>query len=270
MSFKDAGTTQYKASASSVANNVTTTTKIAGTITVNKANTVRLQFVSGAPSVFKEGAYDPWDYVEVGYVDATTPTGFGQTARAARAAKNTAAAAAVKADQESLLAYFKSAYDIVETSADKYDATQRTWTITAKEGVEPDETLIANYEGATLASTVTKNVTVNPADPEVDPTDPKAASEVEFVNTPTAKSYKVKALKKKAKSFTVKAEADNGAVVNYKLINAPAKIVIDKTSGKITLKKKLAKGTYKIKVKAYVKGNSAVSETHAITIKVKK
>lgn len=104
----------------------------------------------------------------------------------------------------------------------------------------------------------------------LDPASPILAEYVRFTNSPKAKSYKVKALKKKSKSFTVKAEADNGAAVNYKLINAPAKIIIDKTSGKITLKKGLAKGIYRIKLKAYVKGNSKVYKTHAITIRVRK
>ena len=89
--------------------------------------------------------------------------------------------------------------------------------------------------------------------------------------------------KKKAASFTVTAVSTNGGEVAYKLINAPAKIKIDKATGQITLAKKLKKGTYKIKVKAYlpkafkvyngVTGAYAetwVSETHDIKIKVKK
>jgi hypothetical protein len=103
--------------------------------------------------------------------------------------------------------------------------------------------------------------------------------EVEFTNTPTAVTYKAKALKKKAKSFTVTATCNTGAAVSYKLIDAPAKITIDKTTGQITLKKGLKKGTYKIKVKAYVTspyfisdyyGVRNIAETQAIKIKVKK
>lgn len=78
------------------------------------------------------------------------------------------------------------------------------------------------------------------------PASPILAEYVRFKNSPKAKSYTVKALKKKAK------------------------IVISKTSGRITLKKGLAKGTYRIRVKAYVKGNSKVYKTHAITIRVRK
>lgn len=76
-----------------------------------------------------------------------------------------------------------------------------------------------------------------------------------------------------AYSFTVKAEASNGAAVKYKLINADDKIKIDKTSGKITIKKGLAKGTYSIKVKAYVPGMNEfgyAQETQAIKIVIKK
>jgi hypothetical protein len=99
--------------------------------------------------------------------------------------------------------------------------------------------------------------------------------EVEFVSAPSKKVYHVKKAKslKKAKSFTVKAEADNGSAVMYKLINANSKIKINKTTGKITLKKGLAKGTYNIKVKAYVpnlQNGVTGSETQAIKIVVKK
>jgi hypothetical protein len=102
--------------------------------------------------------------------------------------------------------------------------------------------------------------------------------EVEFTKTITAKTYKgskttSKGKLKKNQSFTVKAAAANGATVNYKLINANPKIVINKTTGKVTVKKGLTKGTYKIKVKAYVPevtDGTYACEVQAITIKVKK
>jgi hypothetical protein len=100
--------------------------------------------------------------------------------------------------------------------------------------------------------------------------------EVAFTNAPTSKVYKGKKTTKAGKlkknqSFTVTAVANDGKTVAYKLVNANIpKISIDSTTGKITIKKG-AKGTYKIKVKAYVPGNSVVaSETQAITIKIKK
>ena len=50
-----------------------------------------------------------------------------------------------------------------------------------------------------------------------------------------------------------------------------SKITINSTTGKVTLKKGLAKGTYKFKVKAYVPGRSDWNyETQSVTIKVKK
>ena len=109
---------------------------------------------------------------------------------------------------------------------------------------------------------------------------PAADTEIEFVSTPSSKIYKGSKTTKKGKlkknqSFTVKAVANTGAEVAYKLINANSKIVIDKTTGKITVKKGLAKGTYKIKVKAYTttvkdSDGKAFYETQDITIKVKK
>lgn len=102
-------------------------------------------------------------------------------------------------------------------------------------------------------------------------------TEVEFTNAPSSKTYKgsktTKAGKlKKTQSFTVTAVANDGAAIAYKLVNANTpKISIDKKSGKITLKKGLAKGTYKIKVKAYVPGKGIFAyETQSITIKIKK
>ena len=54
---------------------------------------------------------------------------------------------------------------------------------------------------------------------------------------------------------------------------APKKITIDKTTGKVTLKKGLKKGTYKVKVQAYLVNpwhGQIISENQAIKIKVKK
>ena len=54
-----------------------------------------------------------------------------------------------------------------------------------------------------------------------------------------------------------------------------SKITIDKKSGKITVKKGLTKGTYTVKVKAYVAGhtsgaNAWGTDTQTIKIKIKK
>jgi hypothetical protein len=135
------------------------------------------------------------------------------------------------------------------------------------------EVLAKNF-GITAENVKTKVTVVAANDDLTVVTNWDVDDEVEFTKSVTKKTYKAKVLKKKAKSFTVHAEAANGATVKYKLINAPEKITINKTSGKITLKKGLKKGTYKIKVKAYIPGSyvegvGVVSETHSITIKVK-
>ena len=81
--------------------------------------------------------------------------------------------------------------------------------------------------------------------------------EVEFTKAPAgAKVYKANKKGKlaKNKTFSVKAVANDGNEVFYKLINANSNIKIDKKTGKITVKKGLKKGTYKFTVKAYVPG----------------
>jgi hypothetical protein len=86
-----------------------------------------------------------------------------------------------------------------------------------------------------------------------------------------SKTYKAKALKKKAKSFQLNATATYGEV-KYAKVSGSAKIKVSKT-GKVTVKKGTKKGTYKVKVKAYVNGTanySAASQTVKMVIKVKK
>jgi hypothetical protein len=98
--------------------------------------------------------------------------------------------------------------------------------------------------------------------------------EVEFTNAPASKTFKgnKKGKLTKDKTFTVTAVSNDGKAVSYKLVNADTpKISIDKTTGQITVKKGLKKGTYKITVKAYVVGGAADQyEKQNITIKVTK
>lgn len=192
------------------------------------------------------------------YVVVTTDT---------RAQKATVTAA--KAD---LMAFFKEYYDITTTARKaspntlRLSATPKQLTEAEKKALDTKyATLIANFGFEKSTAPVFDDPDEWVATLEINF---KGVGEIEFVNSPTSKSYKAKVLKKKAKSFTVKAVCDTGHAVSYKLMNAPQKIVINKTTGKITLKKGLKKGTYKIKVKAYI--NNEYFETHAITIKVKK
>lgn len=230
-----------------------------------KAPTFGFKSTSDISYEVKDGtAYDPYDFIEV-----------KDPANATDADK-----AAVKANEASLMEFFKAYYGITE-SAPATNPHDITFTIgkyadTVKTGKEVDpkyEQLLANFGTTKTAGFGTGGQThwfeiVDAAD----------WFEIEFVNSPTSKTYKAKVLKKKAKTFKVKAEATNGEAVNYKLINAPEKIRIDRNTGKITLKKGLKKGTYKITVKAYIPKSYMrydgslyyPSETHKITIKVKK
>lgn len=93
-------------------------------------------------------------------------------------------------------------------------------------------------------------------------------------NTLTAKGKTVKVKKnkktviKKAKAFTIK---NAQGAVTFKKSSGNKKITVAK-NGKITVKKGLKKGTYKVKIKVTAAGNSsykAATKTVTVTIKVK-
>ena len=94
----------------------------------------------------------------------------------------------------------------------------------------------------------------------------------------TGKTVKIKkkTIKKKAKKLDVsKVLAVSGAKgkVTYTKVKGNKKIKISETTGKVTVKKKLKKGTYKVKVKVSAAGNAnykAGSKTVTFTIKIKK
>lgn len=88
-------------------------------------------------------------------------------------------------------------------------------------------------------------------------------------------SVKYKKLKKKKQTAAVKKVLKvSGAKgkVTYKKKSGNKKITVSKTNGKVTVKKGLKKGTYKVKVKVKAAGNSnykAVTKTVTFRIKVK-
>jgi hypothetical protein len=194
----------------------------------------------------------------------------------ARIAENAASEAAVAANKSELANYFADFYEVKATElksdsegADvKLEIKAKTLTSTERTALEKKyETLMKNFgvsSGSTLGTAryTTAKVWLNSE---------KVDEEIEFTKAPSTKVYHVKKAKglKKAKSFTVKAKSNKGRTVSYKLINADTKIKINKTTGKITLKKGLAKGTYKFYVKAYVPGRD-IYETQFITVKIKK
>lgn len=82
-------------------------------------------------------------------------------------------------------------------------------------------------------------------------------------------TYKVKALKKKAKTFSIGATASTK--VTYKLSSAAKKAGMKVTaSGKVKIKKGTKKGTYKITVSAAASSNYNAAPSKTVTVKVKK
>ena len=197
--------------------------------------------------------------------------------------------AAVAANQTELMSFFNDFYDI-EAKAAKGGITPVTLSVSPKSLgtttsaqqkaykalVAKYATLIANFgmdevESFNYFLTPVTGETVTTATLNLN--SELVDEEIEFTKAISSKVVHVKKAKKLKKnvSFTVKAVSNKGRAVSYKLINANSKIVINKSTGKITLKKGLKKGTYKIKVKAYVAGSSTaaggqIEETQAITI----
>ena len=90
-----------------------------------------------------------------------------------------------------------------------------------------------------------------------------------------AKTVTVKYKQLKKKTQTVKrskAISISGAkgTVTYVKASGNKKISVNKKTGKITVRKKLKKGTYKLKVKVKAAGNSRYkSVTKKVTVKIK-
>lgn len=92
--------------------------------------------------------------------------------------------------------------------------------------------------------------------------------------TITVKNKKIKAKKVKKKKQVVAPITVRNAqgAVSYSKVSGSKKIVVNKATGKITVKKKTKKGTYKVKVKVTANGNvsyKAISKVVTVKIKVK-
>ena len=93
----------------------------------------------------------------------------------------------------------------------------------------------------------------------------------------TGKTAKVKFKKVKKKSQTVAASkifkfTDKGqGSYLFSKVKGNKKITINKTSGKVTVKKKLKKGTYKVQIKVLATGNTtnAASSWQTVTVRIK-
>lgn len=88
----------------------------------------------------------------------------------------------------------------------------------------------------------------------------------------TSKTIAYNTLKKNAQVFTLGASVNSKGTLTYTKVSGNSAFTVNKTNGKITVKKGLKKGTYKINVKisAKAKGNyNAGSKTVSVTVKVK-
>jgi hypothetical protein len=197
-----------------------------------------------------------------------------------------------KADAETLMAFFADVYDIDVQTNVGVNEVQR-WTFDAKEMKQADvdalnkkyETLLDNYNkpDMTLVSGkivpafgITSTATYQSAYVMVDPSvNPNTKTDhIYFTEAPNM-TYKAKKIKKASKSFTVAAVADSGNAVTYKISSPSKKITINSETGKVTVKKGLKKGTYKVKVYAQTAGGNGYAAAYTyqpaqITIKIKK
>ncbi|MBU5482007.1 FMN-binding protein [Blautia sp. MSJ-19] len=88
----------------------------------------------------------------------------------------------------------------------------------------------------------------------------------------TSKSVKKATVKKKSQSFSLNASVNSKGKLSYQKLSGSKQLTVNKTTGKITVKKGTAKGTYKavVKVNVSAKGQyGASSKTVTITVKVK-
>ena len=86
------------------------------------------------------------------------------------------------------------------------------------------------------------------------------------------KNLSYKALKKKAQVFTLGTSVNSKGTLTYKKLSGSSAVSVNSKTGKLTVKKGLKKGTYRVKVqiKSAAKGNyTAGSRTVTVTVRVK-
>ena len=215
--------------------------------------------------------YDATTFIAYYAVEQDATPGETPEARAERIAKNETATKAVEANKALMQEYFNAKYELKDVSTKADTSANKVALRIAAKNLTSEEVAAVEKQYAQLKLNLGNFIVLEGQPATIQLNGDLIDDEIEFVDTPTAVTFKAKKLKKKAASFTVSAISNKGRTVNYKLIDAPEKITIDKASGEITLAKKLKKGTYKIKVKAYVPGMSLeLYEYQNIKIKVKK
>jgi hypothetical protein len=186
-----------------------------------------------------------------------------------------------RSDEEEAMKYFADRYDIKVTS-DKADANIVVWTIKEKDDLDKTAlnkkyaTFLKNYPKASLDLAYDYMQVVLAKDPEpvvVNDQD----DDINFSGVTKYVYSGKKAIKKgklkKNQTIAVKAVADSGNEITFSATTADKKITVNSTTGKITVKKGLKKGTYKVEVTAKtVAGNGykAAKATATYTIVVKK
>jgi hypothetical protein len=226
--------------------------------------------------------YDAMKYVVVKAVEKEMVDGETTAQTTDRLARNAAVVAAVAANADELKAYLNDYYTVkdITTKADtkagrvKFQIKKKDLTADEKTALAKKYKKLTDNFGAALSAT--GNIDTYSKATIVLNGDASKDLEVSFTKAISSKTYKGSKTTKKGKlkknqTIQFTASAANGKAVKYKLINVDtSKIKIDSTTGKVTLKKGLAKGTYKFIVKAYVPEVSLAYETQNVTIKVKK
>ncbi len=125
-----------------------------------------------------------------------------------------------------------------------------------------DEAMASNDMDAIKAATAALNTAVSEA---------KAKKNTTIKVSPLKKTYAAKTLKKKAATFKLKATVSSKAKATFSKVKGNKKITVSK-AGKVTVKKNLKKGTYKVTVKVKAPATAtakAANRNVTITIRVK-
>ena len=245
-------------------------------VTSDEGNSSTHKYVSKNSVAGEE--YNAADYLDVAAASPASKADY----------KQIAATAAVAANKTELMNFFNDFYEVKATTLKGHpnnvtlSIVSKTFTTAAEQKEETAlkakyEKLMSNFGLTATTGLVASNDNVV-SEASVTLNSTGVDTEVVFTKAITSKTYKGSKTTKKGKlkknqTIQFTAETPNGTAVKYKLMNVnTSKITINSTTGKVTLKKGLAKGTYKFKVKAYIPGDTTkmAYETQSVTIKVKK
>jgi hypothetical protein len=173
-------------------------------------------------------------------------------------ALKTAVAAANKAASD--VAAAKAAADKVTAT----DYTKATYDAVASAKAALDKALASGTKDEVSASAKKLNDAVAAA---------KKKAETTITVSPAKKTFKSKTKKlKKAKKFQLTATVSSGATPTFTKVGGSSKLSVSST-GKVTVKKKTKRGTYKVKVQVTVPANDnfkAATYTQTIKVVIKK